>query len=243
MRYLGLAVDFDGTLATDGRVEGATVDALARLRGSGRRLVLATGRELPDLEATFSRIDLFDIVIAENGGLMVQPASGTQVPLAPSPPAVFVDALRARGVHPSVGAVIIATWDEHYADVCAVIAALGLELDVIRNKGAVMVLPAGVNKGTGVARAAVELSIPLSAIVGIGDAENDYTLLRACGLGVAVANALPSLQAGADLVTQGARGEGVAEVIGRLLADDFAGVTPRPRGDIRVVAHETDARR
>jgi hydroxymethylpyrimidine pyrophosphatase-like HAD family hydrolase len=242
MLYLGLAVDFDGTLATDGRVEDATVDALARLRGSGRRLVLATGRELPDLEATFSRLDLFDVVIAENGGLMVHP-SGTQVPLAPAPPVRFVDALRARGVHPSVGAVIIATGDEHYADVCAVIAALGLELDVIRNKGAVMVLPAGVNKGTGIARAAVELSIPLSGIVGIGDAENDYTLLRACGLGVAVANALPSLKEGADLVTQGARGEGVAEVIGRLLADDFAGVTPRPRGDIRVVAHETDARR
>jgi hydroxymethylpyrimidine pyrophosphatase-like HAD family hydrolase len=243
MRYQGLAVDFDGTLATDGRVEDATIDALARLRGSGRRLVLATGRELPDLEATFSRVDLFDIVIAENGGLMAHPAAGTQIPLAPAPPATFVDALRARGVHPSVGAVIIATRDEHYADVCAVIAALGLELDVIRNKGAVMVLPAGVNKGTGVARAAVELSIPLSAIVGIGDAENDYTLLRACGLGVAVANALPSLKAGADLVTQGARGEGVAEAIGRLLADDLSSVTPRPRGDIRVVAHETDARR
>jgi hydroxymethylpyrimidine pyrophosphatase-like HAD family hydrolase len=105
-----------------------------------------------------------------------------------------------------------------------------------------MVLPPGVNKGTGVLRAAAELSLPLGALVGIGDAQNDYTLLRACGVGVAVANALPSLKEQADLVTDGARGQGVIEVIERLLADDLAGITPRSHEVPGVVAHETDAR-
>jgi hydroxymethylpyrimidine pyrophosphatase-like HAD family hydrolase len=243
MRYLGLAVDFDGTLATDGCVDDATVEALLRVRASGRRLVMATGRELQDLHATFARVDLFDIIVAENGGVMYRPSAATQVALAPAPLPVFLDALRAHGVAVSVGAVIVATWEPYAAAVYAAIRDLGLDLDVILNKGAVMVLPSGVNKGTGLVRAAAELSLPLSAIVGVGDAENDRTLLRACGVGVAVANALPSLKEQADIVTRGARGEGVAEIVDRLIADDLAGIIPRPREEIGVVAHETDARK
>jgi hydroxymethylpyrimidine pyrophosphatase-like HAD family hydrolase len=242
MRYLCLAVDFDGTLATEGHVDDVTVDALVRLRASGRRLVMVTGRELPDLHATFARVDLFDVVVAENGGVMYRPLSKTSTLLAPPPPAAFLDALRARAVPISVGAVIIATWVAHYADVCAVIDDLALDLDVILNKGAVMVLPPGINKGTGVARAASELNVPLGAIVGIGDAQNDYTLLHACGVGVAVANALTSLKEQADLVTLGARGEGVIEIVDRLVRDDLEGVTPRAREEVGVVLREADAR-
>jgi hydroxymethylpyrimidine pyrophosphatase-like HAD family hydrolase len=242
MRYQGIALDFDGTLATDGRVGDATLDALLRMRASGRRLVMVTGRELPDLHATFARLDVFDVVVAENGGLMYRPPTGSETLLAPAPTPAFVAALRARGVRISVGAVIVATWELHHAEVCVVIRELGLDLDVILNKGAVMVLPGGVNKGTGLARAAAELSIAPSAMVGVGDAQNDYTLLRACGVGVAVANALPSLKAQADVVTQAARGAGVIEIIDRLIADDLHDVMPRPRHEVGVVAHARDAR-
>jgi hydroxymethylpyrimidine pyrophosphatase-like HAD family hydrolase len=231
MRYLGLAVDFDGTLATDGRVDDATVAALLRLRASGRRLVMETGRELPDLHATFARVDLFDRVVAENGGLLYRPSSGATTALGPAPAPAFVAALRARGVVASVGAVIVATGQPHRDAVCAVIRELRLDLDVIVNKGALMILPAGVNKGSGVARAAADLSLELGALVGVGDAENDAALLRACGVGVAVANALPSLKAHADVVMRGARGAGVAEVIDRLLASDLAEITPRRRDE------------
>jgi len=242
MRYLGLAADFDGTLATNGRVPEATVSALVRLRASGRRLIMVTGRELGDLKATFPRLELFDVVVAENGGVLYRPSLGTETPLAPPPAPAFLEALRTRGVPATSGLAIVATDDEHYTSLCVVIRALGLDVDVIRNKGAVMVLPAGVNKGSGVARAAVELSLALSTLVGIGDAENDHTLLRACGLGVAVANALDSLKDQADLVTHGERGEGVAQLIDRMIVDDLAGVAPRPRSAIGVVPHETDAR-
>ncbi len=227
MRYRGLVVDYDGTLATHGRVDDATILALERLRASGRRLVMATGRELPDLRAAFARLELFDLVVAENGALLHEPATGTATALAPAPAPSFVDALRARGVCVSVGAVIVATSEKHLADVRAVIQELRLDLDVILNRGAVMVLPAGVNKGTGVVRAARELSLDPAAMVGVGDAQNDDTLLRACGVGVAVANALASLKEQADLVTKEARGAGVAELIDRLVADDLAGVTAR----------------
>lgn len=74
MRYLALACDYDGTLATDGKVGEDVVAALERVRETGRRLVLVTGRELPDLAGAFPRLDLFERVVAENGGLLCRPS-------------------------------------------------------------------------------------------------------------------------------------------------------------------------
>jgi HAD superfamily hydrolase (TIGR01484 family) len=51
MRYHALACDYDGTIAHEGRVDDETIAALGRLRDTGRRLILVTGRELQDLES------------------------------------------------------------------------------------------------------------------------------------------------------------------------------------------------
>jgi hydroxymethylpyrimidine pyrophosphatase-like HAD family hydrolase len=88
---------------------------------------------------------------------------------------------------------------------------------VILNKGAVMVLPASVNKATGLGAALEELAIPARNVVGIGDAENDEAFLTMCGCGVAVANALAPLKARTDHVTNGEDGAGVREVIESLI--------------------------
>src|SRR5579864_9049189 len=134
MRYLALCCDYDGTLAHDGRVDSATLAGLERLLASGRRLVLVTGRELPDLQATFPRLDLFERVVAENGALLVRPAAREEKPLAERPPDKFIDLLRRRGVGPiSVGRVIVATWRPHENAVLQAIRELGLELQVIFN--------------------------------------------------------------------------------------------------------------
>src|SRR5207248_2082480 len=90
MRYLALATDYDGTLAHDGRVGEPIVAALERLRKSGRRLLLVTGREMDDLQRTFSRVDLFDRVVAENGALLYRPASREEKVLAEPAPPEFV---------------------------------------------------------------------------------------------------------------------------------------------------------
>jgi hypothetical protein len=147
--------------------------------------------------------------------------------LSAPPPEAFVHTLRARGVAPlSTGQVIVATWQPQETAVLEVIRDLGLELQVIFNKGAVMVLPTGVNKATGLAAALRELGLSPHNAVGVGDAENDHAFLRLCECAVAVANALPAVQDGADLVTQGARGAGVEELIDRLLASDLAELEP-----------------
>jgi HAD superfamily hydrolase (TIGR01484 family) len=175
MRYLVLATDYDGTLAHNGQLDEPTIVALERLRASGRQIFLVTGRELDDLQRVCTRLDLFDQVVAENGALLYLPASNQEQVLGESPPEAFVSALQARGVAPlSVGRSIVATWEPHETTTLEVIRDLGLELQVIFNKGAVMVLPAGVNKASGLQAALVAAKLSPHNVVGIGDAENDH---------------------------------------------------------------------
>ncbi|HEY9599142.1 MAG TPA: HAD family hydrolase [Cyanophyceae cyanobacterium] len=222
MRYLVLATDYDGTLASEGRVDEATLAALQRLRNSGRKLILITGRQMDDLVQVFSHLELFDRVVAENGALLYCPATGEQKPLGEPPPPAFIQALQKQGVEPlSLGRVIVATWHPHETTVLDVIRNVGLEHQVIFNKGAVMILPPGVNKASGLNAALDELQLLPQNTVGVGDAENDHAFLSVCGCGVAVANALPMLKEHADIVTQGSRGAGVVELIDQLIVSDL----------------------
>jgi hydroxymethylpyrimidine pyrophosphatase-like HAD family hydrolase len=103
---------------------------------------------------------------------------------------------------------------------------LGLELQLSFNKGALMLLPSGVNKASGLQAALEELRISAHDTVGIGDAENDHAFLALCGFSVAVANALPTLKERVDYVTANDHGPGVVELIDRLVASDLAGLVP-----------------
>ncbi len=228
MRYLALCCDYDGTLASGGRVLPETIEALERLVASGRRLLMVTGRELDDLQRVFERLDLFEYVVAENGALLYQPATRAEKTLAPRPPDEFAARLRAQGVERvSEGRVIVATWEPWETVVLETIREMGLELQVIFNKGAVMVLPAGVNKATGLECALEALGLSPHNAVAIGDAENDHALLRSCEFSAAVANALPTLKEAADLVTRRDHGGGVVELINAILEDDLKSFEPR----------------
>jgi hydroxymethylpyrimidine pyrophosphatase-like HAD family hydrolase len=223
MRFHALATDYDGTIAHNGKVDDATLAALERLRNSGRKLLLVSGRELPDLLKTFDRLDLFHLAVLENGATIYDPATKETRVLADPPPAKFAEALRARGVWPlSVGHVIVATFEPHDKTVFDTIREFGLELQVIFNKGAVMVLPSGVNKATGLTAALAELGLSPHNAVGVGDAENDHAFLKVCECSAAVANALPAVKDTADVVTRGKRGEGVAELIDEMIANDLS---------------------
>lgn len=225
MRYLALASDYDGTLAHDGVVDNETIQVLERLKHSGRKLILVTGRELPDLESVFPRLDLCERVVAENGALVYNPSTREKRVLAQRPPESFVQNLRSRGVSGmSVGEVIIATWHPYERQAIEAIRESGLELQIIFNKDAVMILPSGVNKMTGLCAALADLKLSPHNVVGVGDAENDHAFLDSCECAVAVANAIPSLKEKADLVTERARGAGVAELAERLIENDLSDV-------------------
>lgn len=226
MRYLALACDYDGTLAHNGVVNDETLAALNRIRSSGRKLILVSGRELNDLQQTFSHLDLFDRAVLENGALLYTPATREEKVLGECPPDEFIALLRKRGVEPlSVGRVIVATWEPHENIVLETIRDLGLELQVIFNKGAVMVLPSGINKASGIAVALSELGLSPHNTVGIGDAENDHAFLNLCECAVVVANALPALKERADWVTKGDHGKGVIELSEQILDSDLSHFT------------------
>jgi HAD superfamily hydrolase (TIGR01484 family) len=228
MRYFCLCCDYDGTLAHDGKVAPSTIEALKRVSASGRKLVLATGRELNDLLQVFPELPIFDRVVAENGAVLYRPAERDQKILTEPPPPAFVEELRRRGVEPlSVGTCIVATWHPNETAVLDAIRTLGLGLQVTFNKGAVMILPSGVNKETGLRAALEELQLSPHNVVGVGDAENDHAFLAICECSVAVNNALPALKERVDLVTEACHGSGVEELIEKLLSYDLQSIASR----------------
>ncbi|MEJ0016477.1 MAG: HAD family hydrolase [Acetobacteraceae bacterium] len=223
MHYVALATDYDGTIAHDGVVDDATLEALGRLRHAAHRLILVTGRELDDLLRVMPRLDVFNAVVAENGALLYWPETRTEQSLVEPPDPRFVARLRELEVSPlSVGRSIVATWQPNETKVLQAISELGLELTITFNKGAVMVLPAGVNKASGLRAALQEMGLSPLNCAAIGDAENDMAFLDSAGLSVAVANAIPALKERVAWVTDGIRGDGVRELIERMLATDLA---------------------
>jgi hypothetical protein len=223
MRYLALVTDYDGTLATDGKIAAAAATALERLRLSGRRAILVTGRRLEDLLALLPYAHLFDFIVAENGAVVYESRTRRETLLASPPPQEFIERLRALGVNPiDVGRVIVATWLPHQNAVLQAIQETGLELHVIFNRAAVMVLPTGVNKATGMGYALRKLGLSPHEAVGVGDAENDHSFLHRCECAVAVANAAPSIRKFAAFVTKREAGQGVAELIDELIANDLS---------------------
>jgi HAD superfamily hydrolase (TIGR01484 family) len=222
MRYILLATDYDGTLASQGKVDQPTLAALERVLATDRKLVLVTGRQLPDLHQIFPELNIFQRVVAENGALLYRPESREEKLLCEPPSEILLERLQELKVPFSVGRGIVASWEPHQDNILRAIRELGLELHLIFNKGAVMVLPSGVNKRTGLKAALDELGISPHNVVGFGDAENDHAFLAVCECAVAVANALPTVKQRADVVTTASHGAGVVEIIEQLLQDDLA---------------------
>jgi hydroxymethylpyrimidine pyrophosphatase-like HAD family hydrolase len=223
MRFAAVAVDYDGTLATDGVVQPSTVEALERCAASGRKLILVTGRILGDLLPILPADRLWSRIVAENGAVLYRPATRERLLLGDPVPSRLVEALKRKSVKPlQIGESIIATVKPHEMSVLEAIRDLGLEHHVIFNRESVMVLPPGVTKASGLKAALHELQLSAHNTVGIGDSENDHALFQTSELSVAVNNAIPTLREAADLVTDDANGAGVAHLLTSLVADDLA---------------------
>jgi len=215
--FRAVAVDFDGTL-TAGPVAPGTLAALAEARARQIRVILVTGRIISDLRTVFPEVDdSIDAIVAENGAVLVARADIRR--LADPVPAAVSTGLAARGVACRRGRVLVACAAADEPAASAVIRELGLDCQLVRNRGELMILPAGVTKGTGLIEALGVLGLSRHNAIGVGDAENDHSLLEACEVGVAVANAVDALRAHADVVLPLPDGDGVAELLrGPLLA-------------------------
>ena len=223
-----LACDYDGTIAEDGRVPPDTAAVLARVRESGRRLFLVTGRMLDDLKSVCPDVDrMFDLVVAENGGLLYIPDRREVRRLGDAPEPALVDALRRRGVPLDVGTAILATTAEYSQAALAAIRETGVERSLVFNKGALMLLPGGVTKGTGLSTALDLCHLSPRNLAGVGDAENDHAFLSMCECAAAVADAVPALRERADLVTAAPGHLGTVEFVEQHVLRDLVDVAPR----------------
>jgi HAD superfamily hydrolase (TIGR01484 family) len=250
MSYLALATDHDGTIATEGRLEPETLAGLRRWQEAGRKLILVTGRMLDDLLTIlpqYAPLELFDWIVVENGAVLYHPTTQAVQILTTPTPAEFIQQLRQQigngaAIYEMAGAsefsrlvqsgelapftagrVIVATWQPYDQTANQLIQEMQLDLQVILNKRAVMVLPTGVDKAFGLKAALQELNLAPEQVVGVGDAENDCHFLEVCGFAAAVANALPLVKQQVDWVATQARGAGVVELIDYLLGQEGAG--------------------
>ena len=114
--------------------------------------------------------------------------------------------------------------DEHV--VLDEVRRLGLEVTLVRNRHELMVLPAGVTKGTGLVSALSALGRSRHDTIAVGDTENDHSLLDVAEIGVAVANAVPSLKAQADVVLEERDGAGIIELCDQGVVDRQSPVHP-----------------
>ena len=215
-----------------------------RVAASGRRLVLVTGRELDDLRRVFPHLELFDRVVAENGALLYTPQTAEEQAAGRAAAAAVRRRAARRGVEPlSVGRAIVATWEPHETTVLEAIRELGLELQVIFNKGAVMVLPSGVNKATGLRRgAAVDWACRRTTPSASATPRTTTPSWRCCECAVAVANALPALKERPTSSPRGDHGAGVAELIDELIARRPAPSRSRLSARHRIAARHADGR-
>lgn len=206
-----VALDYDGTLTDGSRPDQAALDALAHAREK-MALVLVTGRILTELQGDFPDVgDHFDMIVAENGAVLCR--GGATRDITQPVDGRLGLALAQRGVPVREGRILLACNAVHEARVRHEAKRLGLDCQLIRNRDALMVLPAGVTKATGVLEGLAELGISRHSTVAVGNAENDASLLDACGVGVAVADAVESLKEHADHVLNNPNGLGARELL------------------------------
>ncbi len=197
-----LALDYDGTIARDGILDGHVRDAIAEARANGIAVILVTGRILSDLKRVAGELDFVDAIVAENGAVLAFP-NGHSWLIGPPPAPVFVDELRRRGIDFTTGQCILETDAASARRILDVIRELELPLVLLFNRGRLMVLPQAISKATGLRHALTALRLSAHNAIGIGDAENDHDLLAACEIGVAVSWGSSALQRNAHEVIQG----------------------------------------
>lgn len=230
MKLRVLALDYDGTIATDGRLDPAVRAAIGRVRDLGHVVVLVTGRILDDLRSLVGDLRLFDAVVAENGAVVAFPSAGRSTQLAPAPPATFVAELRRRHLDVRVGHCVVELAAADCMQTLQVVREQELPLTLHFNRSRLMVLPQAVSKATGLREALRTLRLSPHNAVAIGDAENDHELLAVCEVGAAVAWGSAALQRTADIVIPGSGPAAVAGYLDEVTRTDrIASPTGRRR--------------
>src|SRR5262245_14147200 len=107
MKFAALALDYDGTIATDGVMSSAVRQAIGEVRQAGIAVLLVTGRRVSDLRTVVGDLSCFDVVVAENGAVLEFPSSGRHVLIGHPPPPEVLRELTQRQLTFHVGDSLI----------------------------------------------------------------------------------------------------------------------------------------
>ena len=238
-----LMVDLDGTLLDRQRVSPRVAGAVRR---AGRQVPvsIASGRETSDVLKFARELGLTAPQIGDGGATCLNPVTGDTIwteSFEAGEARALVAALGETGfrfiaIHPEETVANIREithWDltristldmdERAADVLVAQFQGWTSVDVVKvflhynGLWAVDFNPAGADKGTAAVRLAGLLGIRPSQILAVGDSFNDVPMLAVCGVGVAMGNAPPEIQAMADLVAPAVDEDGLAWVIEKVL--------------------------
>jgi len=224
-----LACGLEGTLAEDdGRVAIETWQALRQAKTAGMSIILVTSQTWESLSAEGLYAELCEAIVAEGGAVVYFPRRDTvALPFGRLAPRVL-QRLDAAGIPLQRGRSTVSTRVPHDRAVLKVLQETGSGVTMEYNRGSMMVLPPGATKGTGLRYALRELGYSPRNVIACGDAENDQSLFKVAELAVAVSNALPCIQAQANVVLPQANGTGIKTLIADILDGHVPYDRPHP---------------
>ncbi len=220
LKLKAIAVDVDGTLTgADRRMNLEAIKILRKAEVSGVRVIIASGNVLPIARALSTWIGTSGPVIAENGGIVYYNNETRYLTTQYEP----LRAFKMIGSKLSVEGLATNKWreteialDPTTADVEQIRKTLkeeGYDLNIGTTGFAVHINNPGVNKYEALKIACGMIALTPQDVMAIGDYENDLEMIKNCGLGVAVANAIPEVKRVADYVTENNDGLGIVEVV------------------------------
>lgn len=216
--FVAIISDYDRTLTDESlKLWRPAIEALKSLREKREiKIVIASGRRLSFLLEKLDSLNLVDAFIAENGAVVHIPKSNITSTFNKDMSQVKA-ALNASSVPTEEGDVVVSTKRAFEKEVKRILRERGLRMGFHYNRDALMILPAGVSKATGVLWAGSELGLSTGGLICIGDAENDLPLFEIASVRVAPEDAIPEVKNKADVVCTGVCGLGVTRFLNDLL--------------------------
>ncbi len=229
-----LVTDVDGTI-TDRRrrINTRAIEAIRTLVDAGIEVMLASGNTVCFMDGLCKMVGTDGTIIGENGGVYRRRFGGTlQIPGDRAACLEAFDILRDHFAAKGIGLELLSA-QYRFADVAfareidpdearAVIRDRHLPIRVLDTGFALHLQAPGVSKETAMRKLAGDMGLLPDDILAIGDSENDIEMLKAAGIGVAVANAAAPTRAAADWVSGSAYGDGFVEAVKKYYPDLFS---------------------
>ncbi|WP_292395653.1 phosphoglycolate phosphatase [Methanoculleus sp. UBA303] len=229
-----IITDVDGTI-TDRRrrINTRAIETIRTLVDAGIEVVLASGNTVCFMDGLCKMVGTDGTIIGENGGVYRRRFGGIlQIPGDRAACLEAFDLLRDHFAAKGIGLELLSA-QYRFADVAfareidpdearAVIRDRHLPIRVLDTGFALHLQAPGVSKETAMRKLAGDMGLLPDDILAIGDSENDIEMLKAAGIGVAVANAAAPTRAAADWVSGSAYGDGFVEAVKKYYPDLFS---------------------